>query len=113
MAGPGAKGPPAALPRLRIDKWLWQARFFKSRKLSAELVEAGACRVNGNRIGKPGHGVAAGDVLTFPQAGRIRVVRVTALGQRRGPATEAQGLYDDLAPDPGGKGDDAASTALE
>lgn len=111
MAGPGARGNGDAQPRLRIDKWLWQARFFKSRKLSAELVEAGSCRVNGNRIGKPGHGVAPGDVLTFPQGGRIRVVRVTALGQRRGPATEAQTLYADLAPVP--EAEDEAPRALE
>jgi ribosome-associated heat shock protein Hsp15 len=111
LAGPGARVNGDAQPRLRIDKWLWQARFFKSRKLSAELVEAGSCRVNGNRIGKPGHGVAPGDVLTFPQGGRIRVVRVTALGQRRGPATEAQTLYADLAPVP--EAEDETPRALE
>jgi ribosome-associated heat shock protein Hsp15 len=83
---------------LRIDKWLWQARFFKTRSLAAELASAGRVRVNGQKIGKPGYAVGEGDVLTFPQGDRIRVVRVLALGVRRGPATEAQGLYDDLAP---------------
>jgi ribosome-associated heat shock protein Hsp15 len=82
--------------RLRIDKWLWQARFVKSRSLAAALVEAGHLRVNGQPISKPGREIAPGDTLTFPQGGRIRLIRVTALGLRRGPATEAQQLYLDL-----------------
>lgn len=100
MAGKGARQNPDVEPKLRLDKWLWQARFFKSRGLSAEMVESGHCRVNGNRIRKPGHGVSEGDVLTFVQADRVRVVRITALGQRRGPATEAQTLYIDHDPPP-------------
>jgi ribosome-associated heat shock protein Hsp15 len=90
---------------IRLDKWLWQARFFKSRSLSAALVSDVRVRVNGQPVAKPSHSVKAGDVLTFPQGGRVRVVRVAATGARRGPATEAQGLYVDLdagnsAPDP-------------
>ena len=96
MAGKGARQNPDVEPKLRLDKWLLQARFFKSRGLSAEMIESGHCRVNGNRIRKPGHGVGEGDVLTFVQAERVRVVRVSALGQRRGPASEAQLLYIDL-----------------
>ncbi len=53
-------------------------------------------RVNGIRVTRPGREVAAGDVLTLPQGGRIRVVRILALGLRRGPAGEAQTLYTDL-----------------
>lgn len=87
-----------AAQKLRLDKWLWQARFFKSRGLAAEMIEAGSVRVNGTRVSRPGRDVTEGDTLTFPQGNRIRVVRVTALGQRRGPATEAQGLYVDLDP---------------
>ncbi|OYU18163.1 MAG: RNA-binding protein [Rhodobacteraceae bacterium PARR1] len=83
-------------PTLRLDKWLWQARFFKTRALAAEMVETGHLRVNGQRSRKPGHAVAVGDVLTFPQGGRIRLVRVLSLGERRGPATEAQEMYLDL-----------------
>ena len=98
MAGPGAKPDPT--PRLRIDKWLWQARFFKTRGLAAATVETGHVRVNGQPISKPGRDVTPGDTLTFPQGNRIRLVRVTALGQRRGPATEAQSLYLDLDPGP-------------
>ncbi len=87
--------------RIRIDKWLWQARFFKSRSLAAGTVSAGHLRLNGAKVAKPGHAVGPGDVLTFPQGGRIRVVRILECGTRRGPAPEARTLYDDLAPDDG------------
>ena len=99
MAGPSGKPDPNAAAKLRLDKWLWQARFFKSRSLAAEVIEAGSVRVNGTRISRPGRDISAGDTLTFPQGNRIRVVRVLALGLRRGPATEAQALYLDLDPD--------------
>ncbi|MBL4812414.1 MAG: RNA-binding S4 domain-containing protein [Rhodobacteraceae bacterium] len=85
-----------ARPTLRIDKWLWQARFFKTRGLASKMVLRGKLRVNGQRVAKPGRGVGAGDVLTFVQAKEIRVVRVLACGARRGPAVEAQALYFDL-----------------
>ncbi len=97
-------------PTLRIDKWLWQARFFKSRALAAELAEDGHLRINGQPTRKPGHAVGVGDVLTFPQGQRIRVVRVVALGYRRGPANEAELLYLDLDLREGG---DAANPPLE
>lgn len=96
MAGPSGKAPPGVQPKLRLDKWLFHARFFKSRDLAAECIEGGHLRINAQRCQKPGHGIGAGDVLTFPQGGRIRVVRVLALSERRGPATEAQMLYLDL-----------------
>lgn len=97
-------------PTLRIDKWLWQARFFKSRALAAELAEDGHLRINGQPTRKAGHAVGVGDVLTFPLGPRIRVIRVVALGYRRGPATEAGTLYLDLdAPE----SEDAASAPLE
>ncbi|MEC3859949.1 RNA-binding S4 domain-containing protein [Mesobacterium sp. TK19101] len=86
--------------RIRIDKWLWQARFFKTRGLSAKVVQAGHCRVNGLHIAKPAFNVGPGDVLTFPQGLDVRVIRIVALGTRRGPAPEAQTLYEDLAPPP-------------
>lgn len=84
--------------RIRIDKWLWFARFFKTRALAARLVSDGKVRVNGQRISRPGRLVGPGDVLTFPQARVIRLVRVLAPGTRRGPASEAQALYHDLDP---------------
>lgn len=82
--------------KLRVDKWLWYARFFKTRSLAAKVVSGGHVRVNGQKIAKASHTVAVGDVLTFPQAKDIRVVRIEALGERRGPAPEAQTLYFDM-----------------
>jgi ribosome-associated heat shock protein Hsp15 len=94
--------PQAADPsdKIRLDKWLWQARFFKTRGLAAGVVKGGHVRVDGARASKPAQMVQAGAVLTFVQAQRTRVVRILALGTRRGPATEAQALYDDLSPPP-------------
>ena len=91
--------------RIRIDKWLWQARFFKTRSLSAALVSAGKLRLNGAKMSKPGHAVGPGDVLTFPQGAAVRVVRVLGCGLRRGPASEAQALYEDVVPRSGGEGE--------
>ena len=82
---------------LRMDKWLWQARFFKSRALASRICTAGRVRVNGAKISKAHFGVRPGQVLTFPQGRRIRVVRVIALGHRRGSAKEASLLYEDLS----------------
>ena len=85
---------------IRLDKWLWQARFFKSRSLSAGVVSAGKVRVDGTPVSKPARTVKPGDVLTFPQAEQVKVVRILACGTRRGPAPEAQALYEDLSPAP-------------
>ncbi|MGR3571539.1 RNA-binding S4 domain-containing protein [Brevirhabdus sp.] len=92
---PAAPGP---RPTQRVDKWLWHARFFKTRGLAAKLVTGGHLRVNGARAGKPARAVGPGDTLTFPQARRVRVVRIEGLAERRGPAAEAQALYHDLSP---------------
>ena len=81
----------------RLDKWLWHARFFRTRTLAAAQVSGGHVRVNGDKARKPAHAVGPGDILTFAQARTIRVVRVEALGDRRGPAPEAQTLYADLS----------------
>lgn len=85
---------------IRLDKWLWQARFLKSRSLAAQLCAAGRVRVDGMIVEKAHYAVRVGSVLTFPQARRIRVVRVLSLGTRRGPAAEARTLYEDLADAP-------------
>ena len=63
---------------LRADKWLWYARFFKSRSLATQLCQAGRLRLSGLGVFKPHHKVKPGDVLTFPQARHIRVVKVVA-----------------------------------
>lgn len=90
----------AAAPKLRLDKWLFFARFFKSRALASRLVTEGGVRVNGTRVSKPSASVGVGDTLTFAQGRQIRVVEVAALGSRRGPAPEAQALYVDRSPSP-------------
>lgn len=83
---------------LRLDKWLWFARFVRTRSLATRLVIDGRMRVNGALTQKAHYAVKAGDVLTFPLGLHIRVIKVVALGQRRGPAAEAQSLYEDLDP---------------
>lgn len=84
----------------RLDKWLWQARFFKTRGLAATNVGAGHVRVNGEKASKPAAQVKVGDMLTFSQGNRVRIVKILALSIRRGPATEAQTLYEDHSPAP-------------
>ncbi|MEZ5934400.1 MAG: RNA-binding S4 domain-containing protein [Alphaproteobacteria bacterium] len=81
---------------LRLDKWLWQARFFKTRSLAADVASKGKVRINRMLVTKPHYRVRPGDVLTFAQGREIRVVRVVALGERRGPAPEARTLYEDI-----------------
>ena len=85
-----------ARPSLRLDKYLWQARFFKSRTQAAEFIGSGRLRLDGAVVVKPNQAVRLGSVLTFPLGPRIRVVRVLALGIRRGPPAEARTLYEDL-----------------
>jgi ribosome-associated heat shock protein Hsp15 len=92
----GAPEPGAG--RLRLDKWLWYARFFKTRGLAAKLCNGAQVRCSGALVTKAHHAVRPGDVLTFPQGRHIRVIRIKALGARRGPAPEAQALYEDLSP---------------
>ena len=83
---------------LRLDKWFWYARFIKSRSLATKLCNSGKVRVNGNLIKKAHQSVTPGDVLTFPVGPNIRVIKIIKLGNRRGPAKEAQALYEDLQP---------------
>lgn len=82
----------------RLDKWLWFARLAKTRSLAARLVEGGKVRVNREKILKPAQNVRSGDVITAAIGGGVRVVRIAAAGSRRGPASEARELYDDLTP---------------
>jgi ribosome-associated heat shock protein Hsp15 len=89
-----------AAGRQRIDKWLWFARFAKTRTLAQKLVEAGRVRVNRERINAASQIVRPGDVLTMQLERQVRVVRIVDPGTRRGPASEAQTLYEDLTPPP-------------
>ncbi|WP_243370289.1 RNA-binding S4 domain-containing protein [Microvirga solisilvae] len=82
--------------RQRLDKWLWFARFAKTRTLAAKLVTSGFVRVNGQRIDNAAKALAVGDVVTLALARTTLVVKVEALGLRRGPAPEARQLYADL-----------------
>ncbi len=80
----------------RIDKWLWFARFTKTRTLAAELVGAGKIRLNRAKADKPSQIVRAGDVLTLVLNRRVQVVRVLGIGERRGPSAAARALYEEL-----------------
>ena len=85
--------------RIRIDKWLWHARFCKTRGIAQAAARAGRIRLNGQRVEKAGTEVKPGDTLTLPRGSDVVAVRVVALGTRRGPAAEAQRLYEILAAD--------------
>lgn len=80
----------------RLDKWLWCARFMKARADCARLVAEGLVRINRQVTDKPHARLRPGDVLTIPLRGDVRVVRVLALATRRGPAPEAQALYEEV-----------------
>jgi ribosome-associated heat shock protein Hsp15 len=84
------------LDRQRLDKWLWHARVVKARASAAALVAAGHVRINGAREIAPGHAVKQGDVLTIGLDRTVRVLKVTGFAERRGDASAARGLYDDL-----------------
>ncbi len=84
--------------RQRIDKWLWFARVVKSRTLAQKLALSGRVRVNGERNDSASRLIKPGDTLTIAMENRARVLRVVLPGSRRGPAAEAQALYEDLTP---------------
>jgi ribosome-associated heat shock protein Hsp15 len=83
---------------LRADKWLWYARFFKTRSLATRACNNGKLRASGEVVSKAHHKIKPGDILTFHQGRHVRVIKVIALATRRGPASEAQELYEDLKP---------------
>ena len=98
---------------VRIDVWLWRARLAKTRSLAAALVERGAVRLTHQgrqtRLDKPSRLVHPGDEMTFAVDGRVRAVRVQAMGERRGPPAEARALYSSL--DAGSEEPDQTTTA--
>ena len=85
--------------KIRLDTWLWYARFYKSRSLSSKAILNGKLRVNSNKIIKPASKVKINDVLTINHINMVRIIQVQSLGSRRGPASEAQKLYSDLSGD--------------
>tara|TARA_Y100000782_G_scaffold25284_1_gene27945 strand:+ start:14055 stop:14468 length:414 start_codon:yes stop_codon:yes gene_type:complete len=84
--------------KLRIDKWLWHARFYKTRSLASKACQSGHIVLNGQSVSKASVTIVVGDRLQFFQGPHLRVVEIMALGQRRGPAPEAQTLYADHSP---------------
>jgi ribosome-associated heat shock protein Hsp15 len=82
--------------RTRIDKWLWHARFYRTRAMAQSAATAGMIRLNGQRVTRASMNVGAGDVLTVPQGSQIVVVRVLGVAKRRNGAPEARLLYEIL-----------------
>lgn len=83
---------------LRVDRFLHSIRLVKSRTLAQELVARGHVRIDGRRVVKPSEAVRSGNVLAVPLNGHVRVLRVLALPQRRGPAAEARACYEEIPP---------------
>lgn len=92
MAEETDRGADNALGRLRIDKWLWAARFYKTRSLAARAVEAGRVKLNGERA-KPGKGIRPGDRLELRLGELSWEIEVRAVTLKRGPAVDAALLY--------------------
>jgi ribosome-associated heat shock protein Hsp15 len=86
--------------RQRIDKWLWHARVVRTRSAASALVASGHVRLNAQRIDAASRAVKAGDVVTVALDRSVRVLKVTGFAARRGDATAARGLYEDLSPPP-------------
>ena len=88
-------------PSCRIDVWLWRARFFKTRNLAGGYVAAGRVRLirgaNGVRLDKASRTVRQGDEIVFVLGGRAVTLRILAMGERRGSASEARALYELIA----------------
>ncbi|MDZ7822820.1 MAG: RNA-binding S4 domain-containing protein [Ahrensia sp.] len=86
--------------RIRLDKWLFFARIIKSRTLAAKFISGGHIRLNGDKTTQQSQMVKPGDVLTIALEQAIKVLKIVDCGTRRGPAPEAQTLYEDLSPPP-------------
>jgi ribosome-associated heat shock protein Hsp15 len=96
LTGPGE----IPLHKERLDRFLFFSRAVKSRTLAQKIIESGAVRVNSERTERTDHKIGAGDVLTMSLHGKILVWRILDPGTRRGPASEAQELYEDISPPP-------------
>lgn len=91
-------GPAGVSSSQRVDQWLWFARITKSRTLAQDLISRGKVRLNREKIDKPSTLVKPGDVLTLVVGPAVRSLEIVGIGQRRGPATEAQSLFLDHTP---------------
>jgi ribosome-associated heat shock protein Hsp15 len=91
-----SRDPGEAAASVRVDRWLWAARFFKSRSLAVAAIEGGKVAVNGERV-KPARGVKAGDAVRVRLGPYEHTVTVRALSDRRGPAAQAARLYEETA----------------
>ena len=80
------------MERLRIDKWLWAARFFKTRSIAKTAIEGGKVHIDGQRV-KVSREIGIGDIVVVKQGWDEKEIEVMALSDRRGPASEAQQLY--------------------
>jgi ribosome-associated heat shock protein Hsp15 len=82
-----------AAERVRIDKWLWHARFYRSRAQAQQAAASGLLRLNGTRVEKPSAAVQPGDIVTLPRGRDVLAVQIQSLALRRGPFAEARKLY--------------------
>jgi ribosome-associated heat shock protein Hsp15 len=103
VEGPSAGGEEHAAAVMRLDKWLWAARLYKTRGLAQAACDGGKVDVNG-QAAKPSRGIRVGDRLLVTQGEWRRDLVVRALSGRRGPAAEARALYEDLSPPPPPRG---------
>ncbi len=92
----------------RLDQWLWFARIAKSRTLAQALIDRGKVRLNKEKVDKPSQKLKPSDTLTISLGPQVRILKVLGIGQRRGPASEAQALYEELTPRP-----DETTSALQ
>ncbi|MCK5040737.1 MAG: RNA-binding S4 domain-containing protein [Sphingomonadales bacterium] len=84
----------------RLDQWLWYARIFKTRGAASKFCQAKKIRIDGEVVSKAKTPVSKGMVLTFSKEKLEKIIKIEALGIRRGPAVEAQSLYEDQSPPP-------------
>jgi ribosome-associated heat shock protein Hsp15 len=101
------------LDRQRIDKWLWHARVVRTRSAAAALVDSGLVRVNNERVTQTSHPVRPNDVITVALDRSVRILKVTGYAERRGSATDARGLFEDLTPLPTPQAKDPPSGARD
>jgi ribosome-associated heat shock protein Hsp15 len=101
------------LDRQRIDKWLWHARVVRTRSAASALVGGGLVRVNNERVKQPSRLVRPGDVITVALDRNVRILRVVGYAERRGSATDARGLFEDLTPLPEPQVKDLPSAARD